>query len=116
MQDYNKVITELLAEMPSIISISFISSDGLVLATNTNSNVQPDKLAALSAATVGLAKKSAEELHLGQLKEMQVQGSRSNHMIYSVDDKRVLSIICPAEINVGMLSILVRKKMAEFLS
>ncbi|KOY87355.1 hypothetical protein AD998_15455 [bacterium 336/3] len=91
-----------------IKAVALISSDGLMLHSNI-SDINPDKVAALSAAVLGLAKKSASEMNFGGLNEVQIRGEDATYIILSIGVKKLLTLIVSSQANIGMINILTRE-------
>lgn len=111
---YEEVISNLMLESKDIKSIAVISSDGLMLHSNI-SDIDPTKVAALSAAMLGLAKKSSSEMNFGILSEIIIKGSDATYLVLSIDAKKVLTLIVSESANMGMLNIIVRNAIKRLL-
>lgn len=107
LEIYEKTIHLLMKGSNDIKSVAIISSDGLMLHSNI-SDINPDKVAALSAAVLGLAKKSASEMNFGALNEIQIRGEDAIYIILSAGLKTVLTLIVASSANIGMINILAR--------
>lgn len=110
---YQEAIDYLLKGSNHIRFVAIISSDGLMLASNISGEVNKDKLAALSAAIVGLAKRSAQEMSFGHLNVVAIQGTEATYLVYSIDDTHVMTIITATDPNIGMVSLLARDVIAK---
>jgi len=104
---YQGYIDQLMKGSSDIKSVALISSDGLMLYSNI-SDINPDKVAALSAAVLGLAKKSASEMNFGILNEIQIRGEDAVYIILSAGLKRVLTLIVSSTANIGIINLLAR--------
>jgi predicted regulator of Ras-like GTPase activity (Roadblock/LC7/MglB family) len=111
--NFNEIVNFLKKESKDVKYVAFISSDGLMLFSDSNSTINPDKLAALSAAMLSLAKRSASEMDFGTLQAVQIQGADATYLIYSIDEKTLMTIIAQSNANLGMLNLLVRQSFEK---
>ncbi|MEU0842837.1 roadblock/LC7 domain-containing protein [Streptomyces sp. NPDC005962] len=82
-----------LRELVLGISESIIATpDGLLVAADT-ANVQPESLAALSAATLALGKRSAAEVGLGSLREVVTRCNGGYSVVLAVGEQALLVIL-----------------------
>lgn len=105
---FQNSIEQLMGGSTDIKAVAVISSDGLMLHSNIR-DINPDKVAALSAAVLGLAKKSASEMNFGALNEVQIKGEDATYIILAAGVKKVLTLIVAANANIGMINILARE-------
>ena len=115
IESFQNTIDRLMNDSTDIKAVAVISSDGLMLHSNIK-DINPDKVAALSAAVLGLAKKSASEMNFGALNEVQIKGEDSTYIILSAGVKKVLTLIVSTNCNLGMINLLARdaaKQLSE---
>ncbi len=107
-ESFQQSIDHLMASSTDIKAVAVISSDGLMLHSNIH-DTNPDKVAALSAAVLGLAKKSASEMNFGALSEVQIKGEDATYIILAAGPKKVLTLIVDTRCNIGMINLLARE-------
>lgn len=112
---YEEIIANLMLESQDIKAVAFISSDGLMLHSNI-SDIDPTKVAALSAAILGLAKKSSSEMNFGALNEIIIKGGDATYLVLSIDSKKVLTLIVSESANMGMINIIVKSAIRRLSS
>ncbi len=108
IENFQNSIDHLMASSTDIKAVAVISSDGLMLHSNIH-DINPDKVAALSAAVLGLAKKSASEMNFGALNEVQIKGEDATYIILAAGAKKVLTLIVDTRCNIGMINLLARE-------
>ncbi|GGV58875.1 roadblock/LC7 domain-containing protein [Streptomyces spectabilis] len=84
------------------------SVDGLVIAHNLN-EVEPDGLAALASATLGLARRLAQAAQQGGFEEALTRGGNGYIAIHAAGDSAILTTVAGPEINVGRLHLQARR-------
>lgn len=99
---------ELIAEMQALrgrvagmTGSALASRDGLIIKADTEIN--PDNLAALAAASLGLAQRMAQEVGQGLLQDAVTRNNGGFVALYSVGDTAVLIITGDQELKVGRL-------------
>jgi predicted regulator of Ras-like GTPase activity (Roadblock/LC7/MglB family) len=90
------------ARMPQLTGALAASVDGLVLAHDTP-GVEPDGLAALTAASLGVAVRLTDATGRGGLRELLVRGERGYVATYAAGRTAVLTLLAQDRVNVGRL-------------
>ncbi|CAM5242844.1 roadblock/LC7 domain-containing protein [Streptomyces pharetrae] len=90
------------ARMPQLTGALAASVDGLVLAHDTP-GVEPDGLAALTAASLGVAVRLSDATGRGGLRELLVRGERGYVATYAAGRTAVLTLLAQDRVNVGRL-------------
>ncbi|MEV8553995.1 roadblock/LC7 domain-containing protein [Streptomyces glaucescens] len=90
------------ARMPQLTGALAASVDGLVLAHDTP-GVEPDGLAALTAASLGVAVRLADATGRGGLRELLVRGEHGYVATYAAGRTAVLTLLSQDRVNVGRL-------------
>ncbi|MFF8770234.1 roadblock/LC7 domain-containing protein [Kitasatospora sp. NPDC015120] len=107
--------TELLAElralrhrMPHLAGGLVASVDGLLVAHDTH-GTEPSGLAAMTAASLGLAQRLADSTGQGEFRESLVRGEHGYVAIYTAGGSCVLTLLAHPEANVGRLHLEARR-------
>jgi predicted regulator of Ras-like GTPase activity (Roadblock/LC7/MglB family) len=87
------------------------TSDGLLLADDIP-HLEPTRIAALIATTLGLAKQATIATGLGEFREAVAQGSDGYLMVYAAGPSTVVAIIGDHDLNVAMLRYEARETIA----
>ncbi|MFG2307803.1 roadblock/LC7 domain-containing protein [Streptomyces sp. NPDC048566] len=90
------------ARVPQLTGALAASADGLVLAHDTP-GVEPEGLAALTAAALGVAIRMAEATGQGDLRELLVRGVHGYVATYAAGGSAVLTLLAQDRVNVGRL-------------
>ncbi|MFI9614827.1 roadblock/LC7 domain-containing protein [Streptomyces sp. NPDC052023] len=90
------------ARVPQLTGALAASVDGLVIAHDTP-GVEPEGLAALTAAALGVAVRVTDATGRGDLREVLVRGMRGYVATYSAGHTAVLTLLAEDRVNVGRL-------------
>jgi predicted regulator of Ras-like GTPase activity (Roadblock/LC7/MglB family) len=90
------------ARVPQLTGALAASVDGLVLAHDTP-GVEPEGLAALTAASLGVAVRLADATGRGGLRELLVRGGQGYVATYAAGRTAVLTLLAQDRVNVGRL-------------
>ncbi|MFJ4472671.1 roadblock/LC7 domain-containing protein [Streptomyces sp. NPDC089424] len=90
------------ARVPQLTGALAASVDGLVIAHDTP-GVEPEGLAALTAAALGVAVRITDATGRGELRELLVRGMRGYVATYAAGDTAVLTLLAEDRVNVGRL-------------
>ncbi|MFJ5265889.1 roadblock/LC7 domain-containing protein [Streptomyces sp. NPDC088387] len=90
------------ALMPQLTGALAAGVDGLVIAHDTP-GVEPEGLAALTAAALGVAVRTADATGRGELRELLVRGTRGYVATYAAGRTAVLTLLTQDRVNVGRL-------------
>ncbi|GGT25912.1 roadblock/LC7 domain-containing protein [Streptomyces chromofuscus] len=90
------------ARVPQLTGALAASVDGLVIAHDTP-GVEPDGLAALTAAALGVAVRVTDATGRGDLRELLVRGVSGYVATYAAGQTAVLTLLAEDRVNVGRL-------------
>ncbi|MFF6781651.1 roadblock/LC7 domain-containing protein [Streptomyces sp. NPDC012510] len=90
------------ARVPQLTGSLAASVDGLVLAHDTP-GVEPEGLAALTAAALGVAVRMTDAAGRGELRELLLRGDNGYVATYAAGSSAVLTLLAPDRVNVGRL-------------
>ncbi|MER6401458.1 MULTISPECIES: roadblock/LC7 domain-containing protein [unclassified Kitasatospora] len=117
--------TELLAELralkhrvPHLAGGLVASVDGLLVAHDTH-GTEPSGLAAMTAASLGLAQRLADTTGQGDFRESLVRGEHGYVATYAAGGSCVLTLLAHPDVNVGRLHLEARRsagRIAELLA
>ncbi|MCQ4206860.1 MULTISPECIES: roadblock/LC7 domain-containing protein [Streptomyces] len=105
MADEAEVLGELQrlrVRVPQVTGALAASVDGLVLAQDTP-GVEPEGVAALTAAALGVAQRLADATAQGAFRELLVRGTDGYVATYAAGDTAVLTLLAEDRVNVGRL-------------
>jgi predicted regulator of Ras-like GTPase activity (Roadblock/LC7/MglB family) len=90
------------ARVPQLTGALAASVDGLVLAHDTP-GVEPEGLAALTAAALGVAVRMTDTAGRGELRELLLRGDHGYVATYAAGSSAVLTLLAQDRVNVGRL-------------
>lgn len=105
-------LRRLRARVPHLGGALAASVDGLVLAQDTAS-VEPEGVAALTAAALGVAQRLVEATGQGEFRELLVRGEHGYVATYAAGAVAVVTVLAGADANVGRLHLEVRRAGAR---
>jgi predicted regulator of Ras-like GTPase activity (Roadblock/LC7/MglB family) len=105
----DRILTELVGQVPEIEAASVVSFDGLPMASALPDGMDEDRVAAMSAALLSLGERAAEGLGRGELSQVYVEGENGNVFLVSADDEAVLVAVSSRGAKVGMMLFEIRR-------
>ncbi|MET4644372.1 roadblock/LC7 domain-containing protein [Streptomyces sp. NBC_01724] len=102
VQDVLAELQRLRARVPLLAGALAASTDGLVLAQDTP-GVEAEGVAALTAASLGVALRMTEATGRGGFRELLVRGETGYIATYAAGSSAVLTLLAEDRINVGRL-------------
>ncbi|MFE0253730.1 roadblock/LC7 domain-containing protein [Streptomyces sp. NPDC059010] len=80
-------------QVTGITDTAVAASDGLLIAADTADSIDPEGLAALAAAGLGLARRTAEATSRGTLRRTVTYGSHGCAAFYAVGDTALMVVL-----------------------
>ncbi len=108
----DRILTELVGQVPEIEAASIVSFDGLAMASALPAGMDEDRVAAMSAALLSLGERAAEGLGRGALSQVYVEGENGTVFLISADDEAVLVAVAAKGAKVGLMLFEVRRAAA----
>ena len=108
----DRILTELVGQVPEIEAASVVSFDGLAMASALPAGMDEDRVAAMSAALLSLGERAAEGLGRGELSQVYVEGENGTVFLVSADDEAVLVAVAAKGAKVGMMLFEIRRAAA----
>lgn len=102
-------------QVPGVTGGAVASADGLLIAADTDS-AQPEVLAAMAAASLGLARSTSQEVGIGGLREVTIRCQRGHVIVSSVGDTRLLVILGDEGVDLARLQVRVAPAIARLRS
>ena len=98
-----KILKDLETGTPEIEASAIVSVDGLTIASALPSDVEEDRVAAMSAAMLSLGERTAQELNRGNLDQVFVRGENGYVLIISAGQDAVLTSLVRKEAKLGLI-------------
>ena len=108
-------LRDLQASTPDVEASAIVSVDGLIIASALPSNVEEDRVSAMSAAMLSLGERIAGELGRGLLNQVYVRGNHGYVLLTSVGQEAVLTVLAREGAKLGLIFLDMRRA-AEDLS
>jgi predicted regulator of Ras-like GTPase activity (Roadblock/LC7/MglB family) len=84
---------ELRQQVSGITDTAVAAADGLLIAADTADSIDPESLAALAAASLGLARRTTESNRRGSLRRTVTYGSHGCAAFYAVGDTALMVVL-----------------------
>lgn len=98
---------------PDIESCAVISTDGLIIATALDKEVDPHRFGAMCASLLALAERAEQEVNRGRLRQALVEGADGCVLLVQAGGKAVLATSAKASINLGRVFLDARRAPAK---
>jgi uncharacterized protein len=96
------LLRALTSRVAGITDIALASRDGLIITSDTT-GAEPDNLAALAAASLGIAQRMTTEVGRGTLQEVTTRGAGGSVTVYAVGTSSLLVVVGDKRLDVGRL-------------
>jgi hypothetical protein len=87
--------------------------DGLIIVSSLPSEIEEDRVAAMTAAMLGLGERTADELGRGMLDQIYIKGPNGYVLIMAAGDNAVLTAIAGPEAKLGLLLVYLKKVIRQ---
>lgn len=108
-------LRELQGNTPDIEASAVVSVDGLTIAAALPTNVEEDRVAAMSAAMLSLGERIAGELGRGSLEVAYIHGDDGYVLLSAIGNDAVLTVLARKQAKLGLV-FLEMQRAAEDLS
>ena len=108
----DRILAELVGQVPEIEAASVVSFDGLAMASALPPSMDEDRVAAMSAALLSLGERAAEGLGRGALSQVYVEGEGGTVFLIAADEEAVLVAVAAKGAKVGLMLFEVRRAAA----
>src|ERR1700755_3358969 len=103
------ILRELNDSSADIEASALISMDGLLLASLLPATFEQDRVAALSAGMLALARQATMELNRGELDQILIRGQRGHVLLTRASSGAVLVVVARPEAQLGATFLDVRR-------
>ncbi len=98
---------------PDVEASAIVSPDGLTIAADLPSNIEEDRVSALSAAMLSLGDRIASELQRGVLEQVYIRGNDGYVLLMAAGDNSVLTALARKEARLGLVLFDLKRAAAE---
>jgi predicted regulator of Ras-like GTPase activity (Roadblock/LC7/MglB family) len=109
-------LRDLQASSPDVEASAVVSVDGLTIASALPSNVEEDRVSAMSAAMLSLGERIASELGRGNLDQVYIRGKQGFVVLMSVGEEAVLTVLARDQAKLGLLFLDMRRAVVDLSS
>lgn len=102
-------LRDLQASSPDVEASAVVSVDGLTMASALPSDVEEDRVSAMSAAMLSLGERIASELGRGILDQVYIRGESGFVILMSVGEDAVLTVLAREQAKLGLLFLDMRR-------
>jgi len=96
-------LRDLQISSPDVEAAAIVSVDGLSIASSLPSNIEEDRVSAMSAAMLSLGERIASELGRGALEQVYVKGERGFVILSAVGEEAVLTVLARQQAKLGLI-------------
>jgi len=104
-----KRLREMQAATPEIEASAVVSVDGLTIASALPSDVEEDRVSAMSAAMLSLGERIATELNRGALDQVYIHGDNGYVILSSIGTEAVLTAMAKEKAKLGLVFLEMRR-------
>ena len=104
-----KRLREMQNATPEIEASAVVSVDGLTIASALPSNVEEDRVSAMSAAMLSLGERIATELNRGTLDEVYIHGDHGYVILSAIGTEAVLTALAREKAKLGLVFLEMRR-------
>lgn len=101
---------------PDVEASAVVSVDGLIMASALPSDIEEDRVSAMSAAMLSLGERIATELKRGQLDQVFVRGEDGYVVLVSIGEEAVLTALASSRARLGLVFLEMKRTANELLS
>jgi hypothetical protein len=106
-------LRDLRVSTPDIEASAVVSVDGLIIASDLPSDVEEDRVSAMSAAMLSLGERIAGELGRGLLDQVYIRGDNGYVILMSVGEEAVLTVLARQDAKLGLVFLDMRRATAD---
>jgi len=97
------------AAAPDIEASAIVSVDGLIMASALPTDVEEDRVSAMSAAMLSLGERIASELGRGALEQVYIRGDSGFIVLTSIGEEAVITALARQEAKLGLVFLEMRR-------
>lgn len=102
-------LSDLQVSTPDIEASAVVSVDGLIIASALPTDVEEDRVSAMSAAMLSLGERIAGELGRGMLDQVYIRGDSGYVILSSVGEDAVLTVLARKDAKLGLVFLDMRR-------
>lgn len=103
------ILAELNGSSADIEASAVVSTDGLMMAALLPSNMDEDRVGAMSAALLSLGDRTARELARGSLEQVLIKGDKGYILMTHAGEDAVLTVLAKTQAKLGLIFLDVKR-------
>jgi predicted regulator of Ras-like GTPase activity (Roadblock/LC7/MglB family) len=103
------VMQNALNTVSGVEAVAVVSLDGLIMTSALPVDVDESRVAAMTAAILGLGERTAQEMNRGVLDQIYIKGANGYVMILAIGDMAVLTALADKHAKLGLLFVLLKR-------
>jgi predicted regulator of Ras-like GTPase activity (Roadblock/LC7/MglB family) len=108
-------LRDLQANTPDVEASAVVSVDGLIMASALPSDVEEDRVSAMSAAMLSLGERISSELGRRSLEQVYIHGDQGYVILTSVGESAVLTVLAREQAKLGLIFLEMRRAAADLV-
>jgi predicted regulator of Ras-like GTPase activity (Roadblock/LC7/MglB family) len=108
-------LRQMQAASPDMEASAVVSVDGLIIASALPSDVEEDRVSAMSAAMLSLGDRIASELGRGTLEQVFIRGRNGFVILSAVGDDAVLTALARENAKLGLIFLEMRRAAEDLM-
>lgn len=109
-------LRDLQASSSDVEASAVVSVDGLTIASALPTNVEEDRVSAMSAAMLSLGERISGELGRGNLDQVYIRGKGGFVILMSVGEEAVLTVLAREKTKLGLLFLDMRRAVDDLVN
>jgi hypothetical protein len=109
----DSLLADLQRSIGSVEASAIVSADGLIISSRLPPGIEEDRIAAMTAAMLGLGEKTAQEMGRGGFNQVFVRGPKGYVVIMSAGQDAVLTVVTNEDVKLGLLFIEMKRYARE---
>ncbi len=107
------IIQNFVTATSDVLGAALVTPDGLPLATTLPSNMDEERVSAMSAAMLSLGERISSELERGVVDKIYVEGDQGYGILTSCGDEAVFLVLANQAAKQGVLMLEIKRAIAE---
>ena len=112
-KEINTILHNLISTNSSIEGVALVTSDGLMISSHLSSEMDEDRISAMSAALLSLSERAVEELEKGTPEQVTLKGSNGYIVLTSAGEEAVLTVTTDVSAKLGLLYMDIKRAAKE---
>lgn len=108
-QQLDDIMQNALSSISGLEAVAVVSLDGLIMTSALPPEIDESRVAAMTAAILGLGERTAQEMNRGILDQIYIKGENGYVMIMAIGDIAVLTALADKNAKLGLLFVMLKR-------